>query len=720
MSRRKVDVAAQQEGRVADSDSEEDSDDDDYFDDGEDDSDVDFFDTDDAVTVRPTISTAESDAPSDYAPATFTDPEAFAAFLRLIPNSKNSSRWKQIFRLNKQWWTPLAIHFDTQLRTAFLRSSKVISAEEASKIGVLVLRQIRCIDETSLEWINAVRNTGLGHTIREIEDDTALIDSTNSHADPLYRRLGAHLSLCHVLDTWTPGAKSWPRTPVVFSPIHTPGSIQWHRTHPGPQMWDLLAAKENDTFLPQHKMPQSIQFLVSQPNFHHAWHIWFAPWLQSKNINLVDMDIDNLYLSFMGVVQQKLKQGQLARLHNATWRQILTRTLDVRGTEKATKRHLFGTRGRSNTPALEAEFQAYRDTKALVGTSFPDTACVHCWRLEPEQHCTATVTVTPQEVDFLRGAGITRAPAGERMKAKPPPKTRKDKARPPIFTPNDLHARNLVFDGIERDETIIERCGTQLLYFKDAAGTLIDFALYNAFPPKLHARFKEQHSMPTQCKPIRRGGQFDGFGDGIMITSGSTAPMGGAPGSGYAPVAGFEAETAAGIDAIFNEVEVATAMMVLMRVYHPTAHADLIAQTAAADRMGKSGTNTYKCSGYCAPHHTDPDPCRSLSLQTERNALPWEYAFCQPSYGYYLHTYENMLWSFHAKRMHGTMLPARTSLDASAATSHRGKWGGRVSKGTHLTATHKNLAKAGDCQRVRETRVPRRKFWSPAVNTGIE
>ncbi|KAJ7862095.1 hypothetical protein B0H14DRAFT_2575562 [Mycena olivaceomarginata] len=46
--------------------------------------------------------------------------------------------------------------------------------------------------------------------------------------------------------------------------------------------------------------------------------------------------------------------------------------------------------------------------------------------------------------------------------------------------------------------------------------------------------------------------------------------------------------------------------------FHPVAHADLVEQTKAADRMGRSGINTYRCTGYCAAQHEDSDACRGM------------------------------------------------------------------------------------------------------------
>ncbi|KAJ7886432.1 hypothetical protein B0H14DRAFT_3730672 [Mycena olivaceomarginata] len=147
-----------------------------------------------------------------------------------------------------------------------------------------------------------------------------------------------------------------------------------------------------------------------------------------------------------------------------------------------------------------------------------------------------------------------------------------------------------------------------------------------------------------------------------MVGFGSIHPQGGAPGSGYAPTAGFNADTLDAVDLILNEAEYLAVMMVVLQAFHPEAYRDIIKLTQAADRIGRSGTNTYRCAGYYAAQHEEADECRGMCFQTELVALPWEYAFCQPSYGYYLHTYPNMFWTFHGSRMHGTMLPATTPL----------------------------------------------------------
>ncbi|KAJ7743207.1 hypothetical protein B0H16DRAFT_1252350, partial [Mycena metata] len=223
-----------------------------------------------------------------------------------------------------------------------------------------------------------------------------------------------------------------------------------------------------------------------------------------------------------------------------------------------------------------------------------------------------------------------------------PPKMRANHKVKPILTPADLHDKKLVFDGIERDPDVLKRCGIQVLYLKDKQGQLVKHYLSSpvrTFPEDVIEGLRSHHHRPSRCHAMKRGAQFDFYSAGNMTAHGSTAPMGGAPGSGYAPVAGFDATMPDGIDLIFDEIEAsasATCMMTVMKVFHHKAYNNLMEHSQNADCLGKSGTNIYKCRCYCAPQHSDNDPCTGLCMQTELYALPWEYAFCQPSYGYYL------------------------------------------------------------------------------------
>ncbi|KAJ7441555.1 hypothetical protein FB451DRAFT_1441105 [Mycena latifolia] len=579
--------------------------------------------------------------------------EPFDLFCRMVPDKYHATLWQSTFWANETWWPTLCAFWNAQLQSTFFPDSAThISVDEAYDFAVLVLRQMRKVKpkKGTLEWLDVLQRSDLGKTICAIEDAATLIDPNNPHSEQLFLKIRAQDSLCETLDSWVEEAKTWKRTPVRFSPMPPEGARPLDFRYPGKPawaLWKIMLEKQNDNLIPRQKKPDSIEFLVSEDNFDLAWHNWLGLSLQVKGYDLCSIKVHELYASFMEILQQQYKKKALDGVVNSSWKKILIRTMEVRIMEKKAEEWVFA--GRPRAPPVGKRKRSQHDNTSETsghpdGTTLPQTACVECYQLPIQQHCRQTLVVESQDVEFLRGCGITMAPEGERMKPKPPPKSRANKPVPKIYTPTELRGLGLKFDGVERDEDVINRCKKQIILIKTPQGQLVDIVVYEAFLPEIVARLKAHHQAAYKCKPIKRGGQFDFYGTGDMVGSGSSAASGGRPGSGYAPIAGFEATTLDGIDLIFNEVEDATVMLAVMRAFHPDAHRLLISTTQAADRMGKSGTNTYKCKGYCSPQHSDDDPCRGLCTTTELRALPWEYAFCQPSYGYYLRTYENMLW----------------------------------------------------------------------------
>ncbi|KAJ7447751.1 hypothetical protein B0H11DRAFT_1929494 [Mycena galericulata] len=557
--------------------------------------------------------------------------EPFNLFCRMVPDKHHAKLWQRTFWGNKSWWPALCAFWNSELRKAF---------SPPSQLPPYQMRKVKP-KKDEREWLPVVRESDVGKTIYEIADAATLIDAKNPHCDQLFFKIRAQYSLCETLDSWVAEARTWERTRVQFIPIPPPGACPLDCKYPGKPgwaLWRIMQEKCNDNLIPRQKIPDAVEFLVSQDNFERAWNSWFGLSLQVKGYDLRSVDLHELYSSFIEILSREYDKENLNKVVNPVWRKILTRTAEVRITEKMAEEWAFEGRPRAPTGKRKRSGQNHN------ATPLPSTACVQCAHLPIAQHCRRTIVVDIQDVEFLRGCGITRAPEGERMKPMPPPKSRANKPVPKIYTPSDLHARGLKFDGIERDEAIIKRCHKQVIFFENQTGKLA------------------HHEATTKCKPIKRGGQFDFYGAGDTVGSGSSAASGGRKGSGYAPIAGFEATTLDGIDIIFNEVEDATVMLAVMRAFHPDAHRLLLSTTQAADRMGKSGMNTYRCTGYCSTQHSDDDPCHGICTTTKLRALPWEYAFCLPVYGYYLHTYENMLWTFLGSMIHGTMLPSTRPL----------------------------------------------------------
>ncbi|KAJ6524471.1 hypothetical protein B0H19DRAFT_1276441 [Mycena capillaripes] len=624
--------------------------------------------------------------------APVSDMMAFTAFCNLIPDKYHKALWEATFNANKHWWFLLCSHWDQKLSAAFFPPAETHSARHLYfqlNSSVVTLQQMRLVKLQTPEWVSIIKRTDLGKTICWISDVATLISGKNPHANNFFLKLRAEMSLCETLDNWIREAESWERTPIVFkaepaekSVILDPENIEG----PGVALFDVMKSCKNDNLVPLQKLPQSVQLFVSEANFEHAWNNWLGISLQARNYDLTDVDPHCLYTTFMRRLRQEFDKRHLSKICNLAWRKILTRTVLLRkGVQKVAQwvqanDSIRTSKNKQQEQARLAQRKQY-NLNNLLEVRFPEDACVKCWQLPENQGSVA-----------LRW--------------------------------HRLASRGLKFDAIERDEDVIFRCGMQVLKIKDIDGNLIDIAVYEAFPSDIVKVLKKHQHAKSKCRPMKRGAQFNFYGDGDMTTGGFQVPSGGNAGSGYAPPSGFEATTLDGIDIVFNEVEDAAFMLEVMKTFHPGAHPDLMEQSAAADRMGNIGINTYRCTCYCAPQHSDEDVCCSMCIQNELKALKGEFAFCQPTYGSYLQTYENMLWTFLARCLHGTMLPAITLLppdppntdsslrlrggaggqkrhtqsvrerDQRAARRSAKKDGGRVSNGSHGTATSKNVTKA--------------------------
>lgn len=87
-------------------------------------------------------------------------------------------------------------------------------------------------------------------------------------------------------------------------------------------------------------------------------------------------------------------------------------------------------------------------------------------------------------------------------------------------------------------------------------------------------------------------------------------------------------------------------MLEICRSVDPALYKEMMHQSDECDRLGISGANLFRCSGYVAPIHHDKDATRGLCSQLRWQAKREydEYSFCQPQFGYYIRTEGNMVW----------------------------------------------------------------------------
>ncbi|KAJ7706515.1 hypothetical protein B0H14DRAFT_3026625, partial [Mycena olivaceomarginata] len=407
-----------------------------------------------------------------------TTESAFHTFCLMVPDKDHAALWRKTFSTHPHWWELLCVFWEAQLRYAFFPgpNDTTIDGEDAFQRAVLVLRQMRMVHTQSSAWVDEVKKTKLGPTICDISDTATLINGLNPHADDLH--------LCQVLDKWVKEADSWVCTPIVFTPHPKPNARKLDPENPGKALFNIITSSRMEKLIPRQKLPDSIQLFVAESNFSHAWHHWLAISLEAYKFDVSGVDVHRLYSLFMDYIIKN--PASVKRVADDTLRKILTRTVQVR--EMQEKARVWANAGQPIKWAKtkEAKLEQQQQWKAHgltdeIVKKFPATACVNCFRLAEEHHCRQRIYVTEQDVEFLRGCGITMAPEGQRMTPGAPPKTRAHKAPTKLYTPDEIRNLGFKFKGYERDESIISRCKKQVRFVYQG-DELLDFQVYEAFP----------------------------------------------------------------------------------------------------------------------------------------------------------------------------------------------------------------------------------------------
>ncbi|KAF9032321.1 hypothetical protein BDZ89DRAFT_1037165 [Hymenopellis radicata] len=166
---------------------------------------------------------------------------------------------------------------------------------------------------------------------------------------------------------------------------------------------------------------------------------------------------------------------------------------------------------------------------------------------------------------------------------------------------------------------------------------IVNWAMYNAFSKDVHKRVADHEELSSYMCELKRGSQFQNFTakKSGMYAAGARQPKGGAPGDAYGFYADFEVESLEGIHRAFDFAEDGMFLMLVAGFVCSSMAQRMKQDVEAADRLGISGHNIFRCDGYCAPQHTDDDEGWSLCCQIR--------------------------WSFNSRDMHGTMLPGKGS-----------------------------------------------------------
>ncbi|KDR65700.1 hypothetical protein GALMADRAFT_81605, partial [Galerina marginata CBS 339.88] len=466
--------------------------------------------------------------------------------------------------------------------------------------------------------------------------------------------------------------------------------------------------------IPRQAYPSSVYCFLSSNNFQLAIRQWLGFILNeinqsappTKKFNLEPLTIvdsaNQIYSDFMEILKSIYNSGYLKKYEDKELETILRRTVEYRDMKRDLGDRILDGRTTFNAP------------------------CPRCASLGEDQKCRKDIYIKKNPLDpSLIGQGVSFASPENQIEAIPG-NDLKEGQKPVILHPSDPR---LQLEEVTYDEDIIQRCGIQIFKFynQDEPTELMDFWVYNIYPPKAYERLLSHHQglQELNLKKIKRGAQFQYFSQGSMVTRGFRAAMGGGLGDAYTMYSGMDALDCEGIEILFNDAETSMILSEGARMISFEHFAKLDQATTEGDRLGTSGATSYSCNNYTAPLHSDddivPGICAQYQLQARKDLK--EYAFIYGDYRKYVVARSNSLWSFSGSTMHGTMLPSTLPLRSEditlsnlpnaneksllVASGDRD----RVSNGDHRTKTRKNNLAAQKYQTVRACHKQIYSYW---------
>ncbi|KAK7051295.1 hypothetical protein VNI00_004795 [Paramarasmius palmivorus] len=574
-----------------------------------------------------------------------------------------------------------------------------LSFREAQEILVRTIRDMKKVSAKiykTQEFLWAVKSSGLASLVIQISHPAYEIHQRSPHI-PRFLRLHAFAEcLAGILDKWTPLV--WREIAVKSFGDSTPPAIESGGSKSMVKGRELLQAmSENPELIPRSSNPSAVFFALSLANFLVAWHRWLGYYLRALDYQVAETSPEELYRDLWREIR-KLRKKKDRKTGKTLYenfempgplRTILDRTILHREEKEYYEKDI-------------------RQRLEHVRLPFPgQQPCSECVGRKEEERCRRQLIFTPNsKTEFrerVRGIGVTNVPKGERMSP------RKGRCRK---TPSTMHTtQELGLECIRANPDVIERCKVQVFYiYEYEGGPLVDFIAFGVFPRYAFENMAETIRLGSGVKPVRRGAGMDFWHSGSMFCFGARQPSGGRAADEYVHYAGIEADTIQGIDILFRKAQTSYYQLEAAKILHKKLFQDIVEGGEACERVGEAGVNLYTCDGYTAPIHSDDDACRSLCSQIRRHAKDQysEFGFCSLENGYYIHTQENMLWSFDATKMHGTVLPSEDTLQSMSKVL---RLRGGVSQGDHQSITKKNKSNAQRRQEIRHNYNLRERVW---------
>ncbi|THU96947.1 hypothetical protein K435DRAFT_858101 [Dendrothele bispora CBS 962.96] len=561
-----------------------------------------------------------------------------------------------------------------------------------------------------------LKNSGLGKVINKITSPVYCSDYA-SEPHTLFRAIlirehALRYTLGNLLESWIPEEmkKEWDVS-EDSSPTFTNSPSQQQRSIKEDAEGFLKLIDDEKLLLLDLQPQVSIYFLLSQDTFEKFWYSWLAPNLAHKGYNVSVVSNETLYRIFSFIGEWIVKHNSIDDLtqnmkFSLVLAKIINRSASWRKLKKDLQRELFGTDPKSET---RARHRKEKKEMVLPYGNAPKqrgNTCPHCKDKEQKDWCTEIIIVEEKSIEQLEqmcggqvvGCGITMVPESERMTPLSQEKQGRKKtplASCPSPAPPMYHADTFKLKRVCPNPEKIARCNQHIFLLKknEQDDEVLDFVKYKAWTPDRLNILCEHNSRASATTSFHRGQKVTGWGEGSMTGWGARLPAGGAPGDGYDIYKGMaisdQGSVEEGIDLFHDHAEDALVLEETARVIYPSLVRKLKDDTTDCGRVGRYGATMYRAVNYIAGIHSEGDAGHGLCCQLEWfGKKEWdEFAFVYLAYGVYFVTEANMLWSFDANKLHGTMLPGRETIQVARLRGGKGC-------GAHKSSRRKDINRA--------------------------
>ncbi|KAF9020066.1 hypothetical protein BDZ89DRAFT_1043581 [Hymenopellis radicata] len=386
--------------------------------------------------------------------------------------------------------------------------------------------------------------------------------------------------------------------------------------------------------------PETVYIFLNLKNFSHVWKEVVLPnaRLQKEDVSLSDGDLTSVFHYLKEVCNDK------DHIQEITKNELLRAVMRCTG-------------------------QFYKELQRLDSNGGPQH-CTHCQSLPDDslERCVRTLKVRQQDVQKFEKTLLIEYDDDCQI-----PYALGSDQKVPTSRASDLPDLSIVEPRIE----VQARCHQDVTRLIDEnTENEVGVVNYNPFTCEQLRTIIEHHNSLWQSTGLKRGTSLQKVAYGTMLAEGFCRAQGGRAGDTYTnyPNTKLPTKVTDAVEYMPHMFRTAIDVEIVMRALKHTApslYQQIVDAASAAHTfpLGKYGLNAFYTWDYLAMQHRDSDMSWTVSIQTEKVAPSGQYNFAYTQYGIVVRTVANMLWTFFAGDLHGTVAPMRNSINRKGTHS---------------------------------------------------